>query len=374
MDYFILEYKDKITMDKGEMTQDTPPRTGSTKYFFLGCLSSFAILFSILVVLTLGIVASIGTIISEVEMRSNSILPQKQTVSSTLVRGDINAPDSIAIINVHGVISAESHPGGDGDCHSIVEMLNHAANDCSIRSVILSVDSPGGEVTASDVIYQAVCKLQQAGKPVIVMMGSLAASGGYYISAGADFIIANPTTLTGSIGVIISGINVEEGMQKLGIKNQVFKSGAFKDMLSMTRTMSESESTYIQEMVDQSYDRFVGIVEKGRKLTRQQLEKDHAIDGRVLSGSDAQHLGLVDQLGYFDDALAKAKELGHCPNAKIIQLNCESSISELLSMIGLEASAPKKISLEMSSLGLQQLKPGLPYMILPHYATGASSK
>ncbi|MEG2247739.1 MAG: hypothetical protein RSB88_02405, partial [Akkermansia sp.] len=81
MDYFILEYKDKITMDKGEMTQDTPPRTGSTKYFFLGCLSSFAILFSILVVLTLGIVASIGTIISEVEMRSNTILPQKQTVS-----------------------------------------------------------------------------------------------------------------------------------------------------------------------------------------------------------------------------------------------------------------------------------------------------
>lgn len=347
------------------MTQENHSSCGGGKYFVFGCLSSLAILFCGFIVLLIATVAGISSLKPEETLK----LTKDDKINTTLLEGEGTETSSVAVIPVYGVISSESNSGSEASSSNIVSLLNYAKEDDSIHSVILHVDSPGGEVTASDEIHHAVESLCKV-KPVVVMMGSTAASGGYYISAPANFIIANPTTLTGSIGVIISGFNVEEGMNKIGIKNQVFTSGPFKDMLSPTRTMTDAEKTYVQQMVNQSYERFVSIVEQGRKLTRQQLTERNAIDGRILSGTDAKAAGLVDQLGYFEDAVAKAKELGNAENANVILLKKGTSFSDILSMIGMEASSPKTISVEMSSFGLRPLKPGLPYMLPLNYATG----
>lgn len=347
------------------MTQENYSSCGGGKYFVFGCLSSLAILFCGFIVLLIAGVAGISALKTEEDFK----IAKGDKINTTLLEGDELSVSSVAVIPVYGVITSDHSPGDSASASNVITLLNYAKNDDSIHSVILHVDSPGGEVTASDEIHHAVEELLKV-KPVVVMMGGMAASGGYYISAPANFIIANPTTLTGSIGVIISGFNVEEGMNKIGIKNQVFTSGPFKDMLSPTRTMTDAEATYVQQMVNQSYDRFVNIVEEGRGLTRQQLSEHHAIDGRILSGADAKAAGLVDELGYFENAVNKAKELGECEDANVILLKRGSSFSDILSMIGMEASAPKTISVEMSSFGVHPLKPGLPYMLPLNYATG----
>lgn len=355
------------------MSQEThsPHREG--KYFVFGCLSSLVVIFCCVIALIVAAVAGLNMVASSFESQEKFSLSKKKEIHTTLVEGDDFAANSIAVIPIRGVISSSNEPGSEASSENITALLDYAKNDDSISSVILHVDSPGGEVTASDEIHHAVQNLRQS-KPVVVMMGSMAASGGYYISAPANFIIANPTTLTGSIGVIISGINVEEGMNKIGIKNQVFTSGPFKDMLSPTRTMTDAEKSYVQQMVNQSYDRFVQVVQQGRKLSRQQLDEHHAIDGRILSGADAKTAGLVDELGYFENAVTKARELGSCPDAKVILLKKETSFSEILSMIGLEASAPKTISIDMNAFGVHPLKPGLPYLLPLNYATGIPAR
>lgn len=338
-----------------------------------GCMVSLAILVCVIALAVVCFIVFIGTF-SEKFATSDlaAATKEKSNISETLLYGNAKSRETIAVIDVTGVITSGDSTSDNAGCDTIVRLLEYAANRKDISGIILHVDSPGGEVTASDIIYDAIVRLKDDHhKPVVVMMGTLAASGGYYISSHADWIVANPTTWTGSIGVIISGINFEEGMNKLGIRNQVFTSGAFKDMLSPMRTMSTPEKTYVQEMVDATYNRFVNIVSTGRKIEQSKLEAEHAIDGRILTGADAKKIGLVDQLGYFRDAISKAIDLTGTNNPKIIQLEEKTGFAEFLSLLNMEARTGKNISVNIGNASLPQLKPGIPYMLPMHYATGS---
>ncbi|MCA8968075.1 MAG: signal peptide peptidase SppA, partial [Planctomycetes bacterium] len=164
---------------------------------------------------------------------------------------------------------------------SIKNALEQAVADKNVKAIVLRVNSPGGEVTASDIIYNAVKKAAKE-KPVVVYMDSMAASGGYYVSCGATKIVASETTLTASIGVIIETMNYSELFGKVGLAMNVFTSGAFKDSLNGSRPMRDDEKAYVQNLVTQMYDRFLGIVSEARGVPKEQL-KDVA-DGRVVTG------------------------------------------------------------------------------------------
>ncbi|MEY2407613.1 MAG: protease, partial [Verrucomicrobiota bacterium] len=228
--------------------------------------------------------------------------------------------DKIAIIPVEGVIMGGSEPVGRSLAKGIEEKLKLAAKDDHVKAVILRVNSPGGEVLASDDIASALLKFQQKyNKPVIASMGSLAASGGYYVSAPCRWIVANDLTMTGSIGVIMQTYNVRGLMNKIGVRPLTYTSGKFKDMLSMSKEIEnltpeqraelKEEEALMRKMIGDVYERFKSVVAEGRKVANGKNSSNsdpgrplsggwtNYADGRILSGREAYDLGLVDELG-----------------------------------------------------------------------------
>src|SRR5947207_4161009 len=257
-------------------------------------------------------------------------------------RGTRLIPDRIALITMRGLISS-SIPGSVSD--SMVEdmrlALEQAREDNHVKAIVLEIDSPGGEVTASDEIYNAVTKAR-ARKPVVIYMDSLAASGGYYVACGGKYLMANETTITGSIGVIIQTLNYEQLFNKIGLASVVFKSGKFKDMLSGTRPITPEEREYVQSFVMKTYDKFLGIVARERNLPAEGLRNSVA-DGRILSGRDALDNKLIDGVGQIEDAFAKAKELGHAPGATVVKYGPPFSLGRFFRAFG--STANSKIEL-----------------------------
>lgn len=243
----------------------------------------------------------------------------------------------IALVRVEGVIVSGRHDisplyGSVAASETIVEQLDRATERSSVVAVLLQVNSPGGGVVPSDQIYRAVRRVQEAGKPVVVAMGETAASGGYYISASADHIVANPHTTTGSIGVIMTILNVEDLYDKLGLEEEVIKSAQHKDMGSSTRPLSEEEREILQALVDETYEAFVKIVAEGREMP---LEEVRALaDGRIYSGQSAWDNGLVDELGGTLEAVAAARELSGAPDARLVAPPEPSLMEILLGAIG----------------------------------------
>jgi len=219
---------------------------------------------------------------------------------------------AVAIVRVEGIIVSGNPPfsllgGQTGTAYSglVVKHLKQAEADPNVKAVVMRVDSPGGSVVGSEEIHQQVLLMT---KPVIVSMGELAASGGYYVSAPAREIFANPATLTGSIGVISEFINIGKLLQDYGVETTTIKSGLFKDEGSMFRPMTEEEKAVWQAIIDEAYQGFVQVVADGRKLPVDKV-KDLA-DGRVYTGQQAKELSLVDQLGNLPDAITRAAALG----------------------------------------------------------------
>lgn len=206
------------------------------------------------------------------------------------------APDSLGVVEIIGVI-ADSGP--------VVEALDDLRRSNKVKAVVLRIDSPGGGVAPSQEIYREVTRLNQE-KPVVVSMGSLAASGGLYVAAPASAIVANPGTLTGSIGVIMQLMNVEDLVGKVGLKEVVIKSGPYKDIGSSLREVTEEERAILQGVVDRLHAQFVRDLAKGRGMDEDKVAK--IADGRVYIGEEALELGLVDRLGNFEDAVALAAE------------------------------------------------------------------
>jgi protease-4 len=212
--------------------------------------------------------------------------------------------DHIQVLRLTGVIMdrQESSIFGSGDSASaVLKSLRKAGKDNHIKAILLRINSPGGTVPASQELSDEIIDLRSKNKPVVVSMGDLAASGGYYISSAADTIIAEPGTLTGSIGVILSTMNLKGLGDKLGVVPEVVKSGKFKDIGSPYRPMTPEDRAILQDLILDSYDQFVSAVAKGRKMKVDDVKK--IADGRIYSGRQALKLGLVDKLGGYDTAI-----------------------------------------------------------------------
>ena len=199
-------------------------------------------------------------------------------------------------------------------------------------------------------------------------MDSMAASGGYYVSCGATKIVASETTLTASIGVIIETMNYSELFGKVGLSMTAFTSGAFKDSLSGARPMREDEKVYVQNLVTQMYDRFLGIVSEARGVPKELL-KSTVADGRVVTGREALAAKLVDQIGYVEDAYELARTLGKAADAGVVKYRHEVSLFDAFGMASAKAGAPPaKVQLDLSSGLLPKLLPGVPYYLPPSFA------
>lgn len=190
----------------------------------------------------------------------------------------------------------------------IVRQFKKYRENRSVKAIVFRVESPGGGVAASQEIYEEVKKTRDGGKPVVVSMGSIAASGGYYVSCGASRIVANPGTLTGSIGVISQYVHVEDLLAKLGIEASTYKTGRLKDAGSPFRKPSDDDKKFFEQLIADVYDQFVEVVIRERNLERRHVVK--YADGRVFTGRQALEWGFVDTVGTFEDAVAIAAEMG----------------------------------------------------------------
>jgi protease-4 len=224
-------------------------------------------------------------------------------VLGVLVFGEPGVPslggNRVAVVEVEGLIV---------DADRLVRELDEHGEDPSIRAVVVRIQSPGGVVGPTQEIHDAIKRLRSRGKPVVASMGSVAASGGYYLAAAATRIVANPGTLTGSIGVILQLAEIEGLLRKVGVRYEIIKSGRFKDAGSFARAMTPEDRAVLQAVLDDMHDQFVTAVAEGRRLPK---ERARALaDGRIFSGRMAKDAGLVDALGGMDEAIRLAAELG----------------------------------------------------------------
>jgi protease-4 len=288
---------------------------------------------------------------------------------------DNDARDKIAVIEVEGIITSQLLDGRHNMVDVIEAKLHRAGKDSHVVAVLLKVDSPGGEVLASDDIYRKIQEFQaEYDIPVITSMGGLAASGGYYVAAPSDWIVASDLTITGSIGVILSTWNYRGLMDKVGLLPQTYKSGRHKDMLSGSRDpeeIPEEERRMMQTLIDEVYTKFRKIVEEGRTTAftnsggqGRPLAEDWAeyADGRVLSGSEAYKVGFVDEIGTFDDAIDRAIDKAGVADANVVRYEHIPNISSLLRLFGKSEAPSLKIDL---GLELPKLEPGRMYFLSP---------
>ncbi len=327
----------------------------------LGCLSIFLFV-ALCASLFMNVVLMMSAFQRWSGIREAEPIPRFREI--LLQRGTRASLDKIAVITMRGLISS-SLPGSVTDTmvDDMRAALQQARDDGLVKAVVLVIDSPGGEVTASDAIYSAVVKTRLR-KPVVVYMESLAASGGYYVSCGGKFLMANETTITGSIGVIIETLNYEQLFNKVGLASVVFKSGKFKDMLNGARPITPEERELVQNFIMKTYDKFLGVVAKERKLPADLLRNTIA-DGRILSGKEALEHKLIDGLGELDDAFSKAKELGNAPNASVVKYGPPFSLSRFLRIFG---STDSKIELQLPKQLVPQLESGRAYFLPSYYA------
>ena len=274
--------------------------------------------------------------------------------------------DKIARIDLDGPIGMETEGfGGSGmSVEDVKTALEQAINDEKVKAIVLRVNSPGGEVTASDTLYHAVKEAAKK-KQIVVYMDSMAASGGYYLGCGATKIVANETTLTGSIGVIIQTLNYSQTFGKLGLETLTFVSGNFKDTLHGARPMRDDEKAYVQGLVNQMYDKFLTIVSDARGLSKEQLKAGIA-DGRVFTGAEAKQKKLVDQIGYIEDAYALARQLAVSPDATVVKYQRHSSLSDLFGVLGQAKAAQGKVNIDISDRLLPRLEAGRMYLLPSH--------
>jgi protease IV len=250
---------------------------------------------------------------------------------------DVGVGEAVAIVRVEGPILSGDQPdliSGSAVSGRVVQNLKAAAEDDDVKAIVLRIDSPGGSVTGSAQIYEAIKELD---KPVVASMAATAASGGYYISAPADFIMARPDTVTGSIGVIVTLFNAQELLRELGVEVITITSGDNKALGSLWEELTPEQRVILDEFVDEAFTEFIRIIVEGRDLSRQEVRA--LADGRIYTGRQALANGLVDDLGDFDEAVAKAAELGGIVGEpRLIEYETTPSFWQLLDGLSSELS------------------------------------
>lgn len=250
-------------------------------------------------------------------------VPATDELTETTVMEDKGAKAKVAQIDVTGVISDSQRFGllapGENPVSRFIESLHKAQQDSNVKAVVVRINSPGGTVTASDVLFRAVERFKlESKKPVVICMADVAASGGYYLACAGDEIVAHPTTVTGSIGVIIQTVNVSEGLRRIGVSAESITSGPNKNMGTPFEPMTPAHRELLQGLVNEFYDGFVGIV----KESRPRLKADELAmitDGRIVTGTRAVELGLVDRLGDLHEAFEVAKRRADLQSAKLVK-------------------------------------------------------
>jgi len=330
-----------------------PPRRGRGGLCFLLIFLGLSIVFNFLLLLGLAAVAGDrGT--------SGNGVPLKEVLVT-----DADTKDAIALIRVEGLITEypiKSAFGGirGADFGYLKHQVALALADANVKAVVLKVNSPGGGATASDMMLRELKKLPNSGKKIVVHMGSVAASGGYYVSMAGEKVYALPTTITGSIGVIGQVFNIEGLMSdKLGIKTVIFKSGPYKDVPSSFRDMTVEEHKYVQDtLIMPIYERFLDMVEKGRPgMTRSQIRQ--LADGRVYVGQAAVDNHLIDEIGLLEDAIDEAKRLAGITEAKVIQYSRQPTLMDIL---GMSAQANRRPVIDISRDSINAL--GTPEVLM----------
>ena len=334
-----------------------------------GCLIVFLIFacaFFCVVILVILLIA--GAIFSSSFNLSKQTVSSEPSLKQIYVSGSKNTKNKIALINIEGIIlESKSSWGRTVDIKDILNQIKAALKDDTIKAVLLNINSPGGEITATDIVHHNIEKLKSR-KPVIALLGPVAASGGYYIAVASDYIIANRLTTTGSIGVIINSFNYFNLLQKIGVQDEVYKSKEMKDILNPARPRTKAEEAILQTLVDESYNEFVQIVSQGRidknkNLTPEYIKESIIGDGRIFSGAQALKLGLVDQLGYYQDAVLKAAEASDLKERKyqVITFEKKFTLFDIFSRFMTEANS---VTVEIPAIKqLNLLEPGRLYYL-----------
>jgi len=266
------------------------------------------------------VIGILGIMLSGCFFVSGSIFPRPREISEVKVGGQGGA--KVLVLDISGVIKGQGCRGflrsEAGTVEWVRANLDRAREDKKVKALILRVDSPGGFVTACDIVHSELKRFKKdRGIPVVAILMSAAASGGYYVSTAADRIIAHPTTATGSIGVIYHGISLEGLMDKVGVEEKAIKTGEKKDMGSIFRGMTDKEKEVVQGIVNSNFQRFLAVIREGRKGISEETLKDVS-DGRVMTAEEALRLGLIDKIGYLEDAIEAAQEMAKLKEARVV--------------------------------------------------------
>ncbi|KUK11151.1 MAG: Signal peptide peptidase SppA, 36K type [Clostridia bacterium 41_269] len=243
--------------------------------------------------------------------------------------GTADSGEKLGVIYIEGIIAGgavDSFLGGIASSEAVMKHIREAAEDPTVKAVVLRIDSPGGTVPATQEIAREIEKLKEKGKIVVASMGDTGTSGAYWIAAKAHKIFANPGTITGSIGVRMDYQNLERLYEKLGIESEVIKSGPYKDMGSPTRELGAEERKMLQEMVDEMLKQFIDAVAEGRKISKEKAAE--LANGRIWTGSQALKLGLIDELGNYYDAIREAAEMAGIRGEPVIKVYGKTGLLE----------------------------------------------
>ena len=292
------------------MSEPTP----SPRRFLSGCLFS-ALVLACFVVGLVAVLAALGGGVGEGQLEEEH--------HSGAAEGD-----AVALVEVSGVIVRGE--GRDGGVTTpLLKMIERASEDARVKALMIRLNTPGGSVTDSDLIYHALERLKNAGKPVVLLMDETCASGGYYVSLAATEVWALPTTITGSVGVIMSGLNFSRLLSRHGVEDVTITSGGNKALLSPTRPIDPAHEALLQGVVSELYERFLSLVVKARGLDDPTARA--LADGRVFTAQQALEAKLIDKIGYPEEALSRLKELAKLPaGARVVHYKAPSSVWSLL--------------------------------------------
>lgn len=304
------------------------------------------------------VILALLTVIGIFSQAGESTTPIGFNSSNESVYKDYGGEEKIALIDLNGeIVENESQDLLGGGVSGITpdgvyNLLKTVKADEKVKGLVLNISSPGGSPVASDRIFQEIVDFKNETKiPVVVLMGDIVASGGYYISAPADYILANPSTITGSIGVILQTYNLSGLYEKIGVKKETFKSGKYKDILNDSREITAEEREMINELMKDTYENFLIRVSQGRRMEIEEVRR--LAEGKIYSGVSAVKAGLVDEVGTLDDAILKSAKLAGLQKFKVVKFKSTSILEEVLGQIKFAA---RNTGINLGIVGINQPK------------------